>query len=89
MQILCTDLYQTQLRAILDEFAKEDLAATKNFKLYLDTILINIPTKVGKYKKSIFFDNEDIKDVEHKGFHIPFYYEQESETYLILGIVKV
>jgi len=89
MKMLCTDVYQTQLRAILDEFAKEDLSATKNFKLYLDTVLINIPTKVAKYKKSVFFDDENIKDVEHKGFHIPFYFEQESETYLILGIVKL
>jgi len=89
MKILCSDVYQKQLKAILDTFSKEDLSATKNFKLYLDTIIINIPTKVNKYKKSIFFDNENIKDVEHKGFNIPFYIDKEDDTYLILGIVKV
>ena len=89
MKILCSDAYQSQLKAILDTFAEEDFSATKNFKLYLDTIIINIPTKVNKYKKSIFFDDENIKDVEHKGFNIPFYIDKENDTFLILGIVKV
>jgi len=89
MKILCSDVYQEQLKDILDKFSKEDFSATKNFKLYLDTIIINIPTKVNKYKKSIFFDNENIKDVEHKGFNIPFFIDKENDTYLILGIVKV
>ena len=89
MQILCTDVYQTQLQAILEEFPIEELSAAKSFKLYLDTIIINIPTKIAKYKTSALFDDENIKDVEHKGLRIPFYYEKESETYLILGIVKI
>jgi len=89
MQIFCTDTYQTQLRALLEEFPQEQLASAKNFKLYLDTIIVNIPTKLSKYKTSVLFNDEKIKDVEHKGLRIPFYYEKESDTYLILGIVKI
>ncbi len=89
MQILCTETYQTQLRSLLEEFPNEQLDIAKNFKLYLDTVIINIPTKIQKFKKSTLFDNENIKDIEHKGLRIPFYYEKESETYLILGIVKM
>jgi len=89
VQILCTDTYQTQLQALLEEFPSEQLAAAKNFKLYLDTIIINIPTKHAKYKTSVLFDDENIKDIEHKGLRIPFYYEEETDTYLILGIVKM
>ena len=89
MQILCTDAYQIQLQAILEEFPPEALSTAKSFKLYLDTIIINIPTKIAKYKTSTLFDNKNIKDIEHKGLRIPFYYEKESETYLILGIVKI
>ena len=89
MQILCTDAYQTQLQALLEEFPKEQLSGAKSFKLYLDTIIINIPTKLAKYKKSVLFDDENIKDIEHKGLRIPFYYEKETDTYLILGIVKM
>ncbi len=88
MKILCTKNFEQQLKAILIEFAKEDFAATKNYKMYLDTIILNIPTKVKKFKKSLYFDDENIKDVEHQGFRIPFYFEKETDTYLILGIVK-
>jgi len=88
MQILCTDLFENQLKQILKKFAQEDFSATKNFKMYLDTIIINIPTKVKKYKKSIYFDDENIRDVENQGFRIPFLYDEDNNIYLILGIVE-
>lgn len=88
VNILCTHIYEKQLKEILDKFAKEDFSATKNFKMYLDTVIINAPTKEKKYKKSIYFNDENIKDIVHKGFHIPFYIDKENDTYLILGIIK-
>jgi len=89
MKILNSPLFTKQLKDILQEFAQEDPEATKNFKMYLDTIILNMPSKAKKYKKSIFFDNEDIKDIEHQGFTIPFLMPQNGDnTYVILGIVK-
>jgi len=88
MQILCTDLFENQLKQILKKFAQEDFSATKNFKIYLDTVIINIPTKAQKYKKSIYFNDENIRDVEHQGFRIPFLFDKENNIYLILGIVE-
>ncbi len=88
MQILCTDLFEKQLQDILQEFAKKDFNATKNFKMYLDTVIINIPTKSQKYKQSVYFNDENIKDLEHQGFVIPFFIDKASETYLVLGIVE-
>jgi len=88
MNILCTELYETQLKKILEDFAKEDFSATKSFKLYLDTILINIHTKAHKYKKSIYFDNEDIKDIPHENFTVVFFIDKENNNYLILSIVE-
>jgi len=88
VNILCTPLYETQLKAILEEFAKENFAATKTFKIYLDTIIINMPTKAKKYKKSIYFDDENIKDIEHENFTIIFYIDNLKDNYLILSIIK-
>ncbi len=88
MQILCTDNFERQLKALLQEYAKEDFSATKNYKMYLDTIILNMPTKVKKFKKSIYFDDENIKDIEHHGHIIPFYIDEETGNYIILGIVK-
>lgn len=88
MNIFCTPLYEKQLKEILQEYMAEDKPATKSFKLYLDTIIINIPTKANKYQKSIYFDDENIKDVEHENLTISFYKDNENENYLILSIIK-
>jgi len=88
MKILCTQTYQEQLKEILSQLAQEDYNATKQFKIYLDTIIINMPTKAQKYKESIFFKNEKIRDIDHQGFLIPFYMDEESQTYLLLGMIK-
>ncbi len=88
MKILSSKLYQQQLKAILEPFIQKDLKGVKNFKLYLDTIIINMPSKAKKYKKSIYFDDENIRDIEHEGFTIPFYMDETNQTYVVLGIIK-
>ncbi|WP_457750098.1 hypothetical protein [Sulfurimonas sp.] len=89
MQILCTETFEKQFKSILSEYAKEDFVATKNYKMYLDTIILNIPTKVQKFQKSVYFNDEKIKDLVHQGHVIPFYIDEETGNYIILGIVKV
>ena len=88
MNISCTKLYESQLKEILTKMLKEDMSLTKKFKLYLDTIIINVPTKAKKYKQSIFFNDENIKDIEHEGYIIPFYISPDNNNYLILGIIE-
>ncbi len=88
MKILCTQTFEQQLKALLLEFVTEDFAACKNFKMYLDVIILNMPTKIQKFKKSLYFDDENIRDIEHQGLVIPFYIDEIKDTYLILGIVK-
>jgi len=88
MKILCTMVFEEQLKSILETFSEKDFAATKSFKMYLDTVIINIPTKAQKYKKSIYFNDENIRDVEHQGFIIPFLFDEKNDIYLILGIVE-
>lgn len=88
MQILCSELYRKQLKAILEPAIQTDMKGAKNFKLYLDTIIINMPTKVKKYKQSVYFDDENIKDIEHQGYIIPFFVDEAKDIYLILGIME-
>ena len=88
MQILSSQLYINQLKEIFTPYLKSDLKGIKDFKLYLDTVILNAPSKVQKYKKSIYFDNDNIKDIEHQGYTIPFYVDEATDTYVILGIVE-
>jgi len=86
MTIYTSKLFENQLKDILSTLVKQDYKATKNFKMYLDTIIINMPTKIKKYKKSIYFDNENIKDIEFQGCRIPFLIDEINNCYYILGI---
>ncbi|MBU0631249.1 hypothetical protein KKA17_01255 [bacterium] len=88
MNIVNSDLYEEQLKSILSSYFGDDMKAAKDFKLYLDTIIINIPTKVKKYKQSVYFDDENIKDIENQGFTIPFLIDDINNTYVILGIIS-
>jgi hypothetical protein len=87
MNIVCTPLFIEQLKAILAPMAETNPQSAKSFKLYLDTILLNLPTKAKKYKPSIFFDDDNIRDIEHQGCTVPFYYDSGENTYIILGII--
>ena len=86
MKIVCSTLYEEQLKAILAEF--ESLKSAKDFKLYLDTIIMNAPTKARKYKQSIYFDDVDVKDIEYENYTIVMHINEEKESYFLVGIVK-
>lgn len=86
MKILCTDTYEKELKSILEPMAKLNFEDTKKFKTYLDTIIINIPTKVSKYKQSIYFYDENVKDVEYENLTIIFYHDEFNNNYVILSI---
>jgi hypothetical protein len=88
MRILSSKLYQDQLKSILAPVLEHNPQNAKNFKLYLDTIIINMPSKAKKYKRSVYFDDDNIKDIEHQGYTIPFYMDEANSTYVILGIVE-
>lgn len=88
MRIVCSKNYEKTLKQILEEIAKSDIKAAKDFKMYLDTIIINIPTKAKKYKPSIYFDDDRVRDVEYESYTIPFILDEKNETFAILDIVK-
>lgn len=88
MNILVSPLYKKQLQEVVNSFAVTKEQDINKFKLYLDTIIINMHTKIEKYKKSIYFDDENIKDIENQGYFIPFYIDKTNNCFIILGLIK-
>ena len=86
MNIVTSELYEKQLKDILNIIGENSYEAAKSFKTYLDTIVLNIPSKEKKYKKSIYFNDENIKDVEFQGCRIVFFKDEPKERFMILGI---
>lgn len=88
MNILISNLYKEHLDAVLKLLEEENPKSSKSFKLYLDTIIINMHSKIKKYKQSAFFTNEHVKDIENQGYLIPFFIDEQKDIYVILGLVK-
>ena len=87
MNVYSSELYKKQLEEASQIVENQGEIDVNSFKLYLDTIIINMHTKAKKYKQSIYFSNEDIKDIDNQGFTIPFYVDAEKKRYILLGIV--
>jgi len=88
MKILCSTTFQEQYQALLKEYSEIDYEAVKRYKVYLDTVILNMPTKLAKFKKSLYFEDENIKDLEHQGHIIPFYIDEKNGNILLIGIFK-
>ena len=88
MKTLSSELYKEQLKEAIELVKKQSEADVSNFEMYLDTIIINMHTKIKKYKQSIYFDDENIKDIQNQGFIIPFYIDEKNNLYILLGIVN-
>lgn len=87
MKLLAGETFEQQLCSILTLRAEEDVAKAKSFKLYLDSILYNLPSKVAKYKPSVYHDDPDVRDIEHQGCTIVFYLDKKKENCTLLGII--
>ena len=88
MNVLSSDLYTRQLKEVIAFIKEQEDVKVHDFEMYLDTIIINMHTKVRKYKKSVYFDDENIKDIQNQGFTIPFYIDETKNIYVLLGIVE-
>ena len=86
MNIITSPLYEKQLKEILESIVLYDYKSAKNFKIYLDTIILNMQSKEKKYKKSIYFNDENIKDISFQGCTIIFLVDKSNSSYIILGI---
>lgn len=88
MNVLASDLYKLQLQEAIEYIKKQGEVEVGAFEMYLDTIIVNMHTKAKKYKKSIYFDNENVKDIQNQGFTIPYFMDEQKRIYILLGIVK-
>ena len=58
------------------------------FKNKLDNQISNILDMPYKCRKSIYFDNENIRDLIYKGYTVVYKVDEEKSTITIIGIKK-
>lgn len=86
MQINRLKRYNNNLFQILDFIAQDKFSASENFKSELDELINNLPTFPYKFKKSSYFDNDNIRDMVYKGYTIIYRVNLEKNSIDIIRI---
>ncbi len=88
MQIVKDERYYLDLTEIMDFIARDSVQRAILFQTDLDISIDNIINFPLKYRKSIYFDSENIRGLIFKGYVVPYEVDMNSSTITILGIVK-
>lgn len=86
MKITLDDKFKNSLDNILDFIALDSLNQSKKFNRDLFKQIYKIPDMPYKFRKSIHFNDENIRDLVFKGYTVP--YLIDDEVIVVLGIVK-
>ena len=78
--------YKNQLTIILKHIAKDKISASENFYFNLNKAIEEIPNFPFKYRKSIYFDNEDIRDMTFKGYTVTYRINIKKDLIEVIGI---
>ena len=88
MKLKITKSFKVQLNLQVDFIAQDKPAAAQKFK---DDILIQLAKLINmpySNRKSIFFNNLDIRDMVFKGYVIVYKIDKEDDEIIVFGFNK-
>ncbi|MFK5975494.1 MAG: type II toxin-antitoxin system RelE/ParE family toxin [Sulfurovum sp.] len=88
MTIEKNKLFEKSLDDIVDYIASNSLNRAIAFTRELESKLNNLTDMPYMFRKSIYFDDEDIRDFIFKGYVIPYLVDEIADKLVLLGIVK-
>ena len=88
MQITEKNSFTKTLDNILNYIAKDSLNRAFDFNNQLEEKIDNIPYMPYKYRKSIYHNNENIRDMIFKGYTISYLIDKENDRIILLDIIK-
>ncbi|OYY30512.1 MAG: hypothetical protein B7Y63_05675, partial [Sulfurovum sp. 35-42-20] len=78
--------FKDELRVIAFYIKKDKLSASLSFVTLLKKKIRDLKDFPYQYKKSIYFDNEEIRDMVYTGYTIVYEVNQEQNTLELLSI---
>ena len=88
MEIIKRDDFSLALDNILDYIARDGVNYAVRFNRKLEKSINNIPNFPYKSRKSLYHDNENIRDYIFKGYTIPYLIDSEKNQIALLDIFK-
>ncbi len=86
MTIIYNPIFDKEVIDIINYIALDKPTASINFTLELEKLILNIPNFPFKYKSSIYFDDNNIRDMTYKGYTIIYEVNLNKNTIEILKI---
>ena len=86
MRIFRNEEYKFELQNILRYIANDKIGASRGFKKELDREIRDIPNFPYKYRKSIYFDDENIRDMIFRGYTVNYKIDLDKDIVYILSI---
>lgn len=88
MKIIYEPKFINQFNDIWDYISKDSQIRANNFKLDIKEKIEELVFMPYKFRKSIYFNDEDMRDLIYKGYVIPYKIDTQGSTLLIIGITK-
>jgi len=88
LKIIYDPKFVNNFNKIWDFIANDSILRAKNFKEELKAKIEDLPHMPYKFRKSIYFDNEEIRDMIFKGYVLPYKIDKKENKLIILGITK-
>ncbi len=88
MQIIYNPTFRKHFNNIWDYIASDSQYSADRFRQQLQSKIESIPHFPYKFRKSFYYDNENIRDYIFKGYTIPYFVNMEKNQIIILDIFK-
>ena len=88
MQIIRDSNYLSSLEYVLDFIASDSLNKALIFLDKLDDKIDNLPYMPYKYRKSLYYNNENVRDMIFKGYTLPYMIDTDKHQIILLDIFK-
>jgi len=88
MKILKSNKFLEQLRTILRFIALDSPAQARIFKRELNEKIKYLDDFPYKYRRSIHFESEEIRDMIFKGYVIPYFVDMNHGQIIVIAISK-
>jgi len=86
MQIKLDKRFEVNFNLILEYIAKDKLSASKNFRKDLFDQIKSLPNFPYKFRKSFYFNDEEIRDMTFKKYTIIYEVDLRNNSIIILNI---
>jgi plasmid stabilization system protein ParE len=88
MQIIQDSIFEDELKKILKYIAIDSKTKAKKFNNSLFKKIEKLPYMPYKFRRSIYYDSDNVRDLIFKGYTVPYLVDKDKEQIIILDIFK-